>query len=137
NTKRATRPAPSPVAAMSIAEGIRALNAGRLTCETWAQACLERIAERNAEVKAWVHVAAETALAHAREVDRVGRQSLFDGVPIGIKDTIDTFDMPTERGDPEIFPGRQPTQDAPVVARARSLGFTLLGKNTVSRHAIM
>ena len=45
--------------------------------------------------------------------------------------------MPTELGDPEIFPGRQPKLDAPVVTMARNLGFNVLGKNTVSRHAIM
>ena len=69
--------------------------------------------------------------------DRHGRQRLLDGVPLGIKDTIDTADLPTELGDPEIFPGRQPDADAPVVSQARALGFNVLGKNTVSRHAIM
>ncbi|MDS1139096.1 amidase [Pusillimonas sp. SM2304] len=135
--QRTTRPSPSSLAALTVAQGIQALEAGKISCEAWTQACLERIAQRNGDVKAWVHVAAESALAHARKVDKAGRRSLFDGVPLGIKDTIDTFDMPTELGDPEIFPARQPVNDAPVVARARSLGFTLLGKNTVSRHAIM
>lgn len=131
------RPAPSDTARLTMAEGLRALDAGTLTCEAWAQACLERIAERNPEVKAWVHVAGETALARARALDRNGRTRRFDGVPLGVKDTIDTSDMPTELGDPEIFTGRQPHADAPVVALARELGYNLLGKNTVSRHAIM
>jgi len=131
------RPAPSPVARLTMAEGLRALQAGTLTCEAWAQACLERIAERNPDVRAWVHVAGEAALARARALDKNGRMRPFDGVPLGIKDTIDTADMPTELGDPEIFLGRQPKVDAPVVARARALGYNVLGKNTVSRHAIM
>ncbi|NPC58225.1 amidase [Caenimonas soli] len=131
------RPAPSRLAALSAAEGIRALDTGNLTCEAWVQACLERIAERNGDVKAWVHVAADSALAHARAVDKQGRRGIFDGVPLGVKDTIDTADMPTELGEPEIFNGRQPTIDAPVVTMARRLGFSILGKNTVSRHAIM
>lgn len=131
------RPAPSELARLTMAEGLRALASGRLTCEAWAQACLERIAARNSDVRAWVHVAGDAALARARALDKAGRTRPFDGVPLGIKDTIDTADMPTELGDPDIFPGRQPAVDAPVVARARALGYNLLGKNTVSRHAIM
>jgi Asp-tRNA(Asn)/Glu-tRNA(Gln) amidotransferase A subunit family amidase len=113
------------------------MEAGTLTSVEWVEACLERIEARNDTIRAWVHVAADSALDHARSVDRAGRRSLFDGVPLGVKDTIDTADMPTELGDPAIFPGRQPVQDAPVVATARRLGFAILGKNTVSRHAIM
>lgn len=134
---RARRPAPSSIARLTMAEGLRALDAGTLTCEAWAQACLERIALRNPDVRAWVHVAGEQSLARARALDKSGRTRFFDGVPLGIKDTIDTADMPTELGDPEIFPGRQPGADAPVVVRARALGYNILGKNTVSRHAIM
>lgn len=133
----AKRPVPSRLATLTAVEGLKALDAGTLTCEAWVAACLERIAERNSEVKAFVHVDAEKALAHARRLDSTGRRRLFDGVPLGIKDTIDTAEMPTELGDPEIFPRRQPTADAPVVSMARALGFTILGKNTVSRHAIM
>src|SRR5690606_14628344 len=135
--RRTTSPSPSSLATLTVAEGIRALEAGKITCETWTQSCLDRIAQRNGDVKAWVHVAAESALAHARKVDKAGRRGLFDGLPLGVKDTIDACDMPTELGDPDIFPKRQPRVDAPVVARARSMGFVLLGKNTVSRHAIM
>ncbi len=137
NAMAPRRPAPSRVAALTATEGIRALDAGTLTCEAWVEACLERIASRNADVKAWVHVAADSALAHARGIDRAGRRHLFDGVPLGIKDTIDTADMPTELGEPEIFTGRQPAIDAPVVTMARARGFSILGKNTVSKHAIM
>lgn len=131
------RPAATATATLTVADGLRALEQGSLTCEAWARACLERIEERNAGVKAWVHVGAEAAIERARNLDRNGRSRPFDGVPIGLKDTIDTADMPTELGDPEIFPGRQPKLDAPVVTMARNLGFNVLGKNTVSRHAIM
>lgn len=131
------RPSPDAIARLTMAQGLRKLETGELTALAWAQACLARIDARNDAVHAWVHVDAEQALARARQVDRDGRRNLFDGVPLGIKDTIDTADMPTEWGEPEIFHGRQPTLDAPVVSMARALGFNLLGKNTVSRHAIM
>ena len=109
----ARRSAPSATAALTALQGLAALEQGTLTCEAWARACLDRIQERNDGVRAWVRVDADNALARAREWDRHGRRRLLDGVPLGIKDTIDTADMPTELGDPEIFPGRQPAADAP------------------------
>ncbi len=133
----ARRPAASALARLTMAEGLRRLEQGSLRCEDWVQACLERIAQRNDAVKAWVHVAGDAALAQARRIDQQGRRQRYEGVPIGLKDTIDTQDMPTELGEPDIFTGRQPDRDAPVVAQARRQGFVLLGKNTVSRHAIM
>ena len=76
-------------------------------------------------------------LARARAWDRHGRQRLLDGVPLGIKGH-DRYRRPADgAGRSEIFPGRQPDADAPVVSQARALGFNVLGKNTVSRHAIM
>lgn len=131
------RSSPSALASLTAAEGLLALDQGKLTCVAWAAACLDRIEERNDGVKAWVHVTAQAALARAKIWDQMGRSRRLDGVPLGIKDTIDTADMPTELGDPEIFPGRRPTEDAPVVRQAHALGFNVLGKNTVSRHAIM
>ncbi|KAB0266776.1 amidase [Microvirga brassicacearum] len=133
----AKRPQASRIATLTAAQGLREMERGTLTSVAWVEACLERIDARNPDVKAWVHVAAEAALEQARQTDRQGRRRLFDGVPLGLKDTIDTAEMPTELGDPEIFPDRQPTVDAPVVTMARGLGFTVLGKNAVSRHAIM
>lgn len=129
------RPPASEIAGLTMSAGLAALAEGSLTCERWTEACLERIEQRNADVKAWIHVAADAALARARNFDKHGRARELDGVPLGIKDTIDTADMPTERGDPEIFPNRRPGVDAPVVAQCRDLGMNILGKNTVSLHA--
>lgn len=137
DTPAVRRPPPGDVATLTAMEGVAALERGALSCEAWTRACLERIEQRNGQVQAWVQVDAHGALARARAWDRHGRQRLLDGVPLGIKDTIDTADLPTELGDPEIFPGRQPDADAPVASQARALGFNVLGKNTVSRHAIM
>lgn len=134
---KARRSAPSRLARLTALEGIAALETGKLTCEAWTQACLERIAERNPQIKAFVYVDGERALARARAMDRQGRRQRTDGVPIGLKDIIDTADMPTECGDPDFFPGRQPTVDAEVARMTRELGFNLLGKTTVSKHSIM
>lgn len=131
------RSAPSAIARMTAVEGLQALDVGKLSCEAWAQACLERIAERNPVVQAWIHVNGERALERARRIDREGRRTPLAGVPIGLKDIIDTADMPTELGDPDFFPGRQPQHDAEVARMTRELGFNILGKTTVSKHSIM
>src|SRR5690606_28380471 len=114
------RPAPSRIAALTVEQGLREMEAGKLSSEQWTQACLERIASRNPVVKAWVYVNADKALERARLVDREGRRQRLDGVPLGLKDIIDTADMPTELGDPEIFPGRRPAEDAAVTRLMRS-----------------
>jgi Asp-tRNA(Asn)/Glu-tRNA(Gln) amidotransferase A subunit family amidase len=131
------RPAPSRIASLTVEQGLRELDAGTLSSEQWTQGCLERIAERNDTVKAWVYLNSDKALERARQVDKEGRHQRLDGVPLGLKDIIDTADMPTELGDPEIFPNRRPTTDAAITKLVRELGFVLLGKNTVSRHSIM
>src|SRR4051794_26649614 len=82
---------------LSAAEAIAQLSSGALTAEALTRACLDRAAER-ASVKAWKWLDPEYALAQAREADRAGRPGLLSGLPIGVKDIIDTADMPTEHG---------------------------------------
>ena len=79
---------------LSAAEAIAALGSGGLTAEALTRACLDRAAER-AGVKAWIWLDPEQALAQAKDADRAGRTGLLAGLPIGIKDVIDTVDMPT------------------------------------------
>jgi Asp-tRNA(Asn)/Glu-tRNA(Gln) amidotransferase A subunit family amidase len=134
---RSKQPPPKKIAAMTVVQGLKAIDAGELTFEAWAQACLDRIEERDGDVRAWIHVNRAKAIDNARAADRGPRNGPLHGVPLGIKDIFDTADMPTERGDPEIFPGRQPTQDAAAVTLARRLGFNILGKNSVSKHCYM
>ena len=62
--------------------------------------CVARIAERDGVVKAWVNFDPDLALAQARALDRWPDRGPLHGVPIGVKDIIDTFDMPTELGSP-------------------------------------
>ncbi len=62
---------------------------------------------RDGAVKAFVNFDPECALSQARALDRGPRRGPLHGVPIGLKDTIDTFDMPTEMGSP-IYRGNRP-----------------------------
>ncbi len=98
------------------------------------RACLDRIAAREGEVHAWAHLDPEAALASARAFDKDGKRGPIAGVPFGVKDIIDTFDMPTEWGTP-IHKGRQPERDAACVALSRKAGGILLGKTVTTEFA--
>ena len=98
------------------------------------RACLDRIAAREREVHAWAHLDPEAALAAARAFDKSGKRGPLAGVPFGVKDIIDTFDMPTEWGTP-IHKGRRPERDAACVALSRKAGGVLLGKTVTTEFA--
>ena len=107
---------------------------GKATSEQLVRACLERIAERESVVGAWEYLNPEKALAQARERDRRGSSGALHGVPFGIKDIIDTFDMPTCYGSP-IYAGNQPRHDAACVALGRAAGGVLMGKTVTTEFA--
>jgi Asp-tRNA(Asn)/Glu-tRNA(Gln) amidotransferase A subunit family amidase len=112
----------------------RLIEGGQLTAEAVVKSCLERIAEREPVVRAWAHLAAEAALARAREIDRAGQKALLSGVPFGIKDIFDTADMPTTYGSP-IYVGCRPANDASAAALPRAVGAILLGKTVTTEFA--
>ncbi len=119
---------------LTASEIARAVNAGRLTCEAVVRACIERIAERESAVQAWEYVDADQAIAAARAFDGSGKGGPLAGVPFGVKDIIDTFDMPTAWGTP-IHRGRRPGRDAACVALTRKAGGVLLGKTVTTEFA--
>jgi len=109
------------------------LVAGTLTAEAVVRDCLERASAR-AGVKAWAWLDPEQALAQARVADQNGRPGLLGGVPVGVKDVIDTVDMPTEHGSP-IYRGNRPFADAACVALIRTAGGVILGKTVTTEFA--
>src|SRR5438477_5007490 len=118
---------------LSAAAAVAQLSSGNLTAEALTRACLERAEERKS-VKAWAWLDPEHALAQARAVDRAGRPGLLAGLPIGIKDIIDTVDMPTEHGSP-LYRGNRPFADAACVALLRMAGAVILGKTVTTEFA--
>jgi hypothetical protein len=106
--------------ALSATNAAAEIASGALSAEDYTRACLERIAEVDGEVKAFVHLDPDYAIEQARRRDEVrasGRPvGPLHGIPVAIKDIIDTGDYPTECGSP-LFSGRQPRQDATVVDR--------------------
>jgi len=122
------------LAALGAVEAAALIAAGGFTSEQLVQACLDRIAERDGEVLAWAHLDPALALDAARERDAErGRGAVrgpLHGLPIGVKDVMDTAALPTEYGTP-IYRGFRPMADAACVAVACELGALVLGK-TVS-----
>jgi len=118
---------------LSAAEAVERLQSGALSAEQLTRDCLDRIEERTS-VKAWIHLDPEHALAQARAADKAGRPGLLAGLPIGVKDVIDTFDMPTQHGSP-IYTGNRPFADAACVALTRMAGGTILGKTVTTEFA--
>ena len=99
-----------------------------------AERFLQRIAEREPVVKAFAHFDADRILAEARRLDAEGPRGPLFGLPVGVKDVIDTHDWPTEYGSP-IYKGHQPRADAPVVAMTRALGGLIFGKTVTTEFA--
>lgn len=103
------------------------MESGALTAEALARACLDRIAERDGEVRAYLACDPDRVLAEARAVDRGHRGGLLRGIPYAVKDVIETVDYPTTYGSP-IYQGYRTGRDAGVVACAAEQGAVLMGK---------
>lgn len=118
-----------------LAQGIRN---GAFSAEAVVRSCLDRIDKVEAAVQAWIFLDPELALAQARAADRRraagGTLGALHGLPVGIKDIIDTADMPTEMGT-VLHAGRRPETDAAVVTRLRAAGAIILGKTVTTELA--
>lgn len=103
------------------------IKARKLGAEELVRSCLARIDARDALVRAWLHIDPERALRAAREADKRAPDGVLHGLPIGVKDVIDTRDYPTTQNSP-IYPDLQVGRDAACVALARGAGAVVLGK---------
>jgi len=124
--------------AHTIAELARAIRAGEATAETATQNCLERIAERNPAINAYITILADQALAQAKHADaelKSGRdRGPLHGVPVSLKDIIDLRDVATTAAS-KVRHGHIAPDDAPVVARLREAGAVFLGKTNLHEFA--
>ena len=114
----------------------RAIARGETTSERAVSACLARIEERERDVRAWAYIDSDAALEQARARDRTEPNGALHGVPIGVKDVLDTADMPTQMGSP-IYAGYRPRADAACVALLRQAGAVILGKTATCEFAGM
>ena len=119
---------------LSAREAARQIVERRITAEALVSAYLERIEAREAVVGAWQYLDRERALATARRRDSEPPRGPLHGIPIAVKDLIDTADMPTAYGSP-IYRGHRPAADASCVALARAAGAVVLGKTVTTEFA--
>ncbi|MEO0329113.1 MAG: amidase [Pseudomonadota bacterium] len=126
--------------------GLTAQEAGEKIRQGWLSSvelvtdCLDRIEATDGQIKAWAHIDRDKALARAHEMDAI-RQSgrpmgRLHGIPVGLKDIIDTASLPTAYGSP-IFDGNQPDADAFVVNRLLQEGAVILGKTISTEFAFV
>ncbi len=123
------------LSAATAAAGIRSK---KFTSEELISDCLNRLNSREDDIQAWSYINAEHALEQAKKADKYrnegGSLGPLHGVPIGIKDVIDTEDMPTENGSP-IYEGRRPQKDALCIAALRRAGAIIFGKTVTTEFA--
>jgi Asp-tRNA(Asn)/Glu-tRNA(Gln) amidotransferase A subunit family amidase len=119
---------------LSVREAARQIADHRLTAEALVATYLDRIAARESVVGAWQYLDPDQALAEARRRDAEPPRGPLHGVPIAVKDLIDTIDMPTAYGSP-IYRGHRPAADASCVALARAAGAVVLGKTVTTEFA--
>jgi Asp-tRNA(Asn)/Glu-tRNA(Gln) amidotransferase A subunit family amidase len=126
------------LAGLSLTEAAADIRDGRITAVELLRDCLARVDEVEATVRAWAFLDRDHAMQQAETADlhRKHGKALgpLHGVPIGIKDIIDTGDMPTELGSP-LGAGRTPRRDAAVVARLRAAGAVIMGKTVTTEYA--
>jgi len=112
----------------------RMIAKGEATSEQVVRACLDRIASREPQVRAWAALDADLAIAQARICDNQPSGGPLHGVPFAVKDVIDTADLPTQMGS-RFYAGYRPKADAACVARLRAAGAIVLGKTTTAEFA--
>ncbi len=119
---------------LGVADAAARIKAGEITAEALVADCLERIAARDGDLNAWAFLDPELALAQARTRDAQAPQGPLHGVPVGVKDILDTHDMPTEYGS-AIHRGHRPGADTGCVAALRAAGAVILGKTATTEFA--
>jgi len=120
---------------IGAAETVAQLSRRDMSAESLVRRCLARIAEREPVVQAWEALDAEAAISEARRIDALCDRPPLCGLPVGIKDLIDTADLPTAYGSP-IHRGHQPSRDAECVRRLREAGAIVLGKTVTTEFAV-
>src|SRR5712691_5561010 len=110
------------------------LRDGSATSVELLEHCLARITARESQVHAWAFVYRDIALAQARARDSETPRSPLHGVPVGIKDIFDTYDMPTAYGS-QIYKDHRPVNDTVVVSLLRLAGAVILGKCATTEFA--
>ncbi|WP_421725317.1 amidase [Bauldia sp.] len=126
---------PNELADLDAIEALDDMAHGLVSAGEVCDSCLKRIAERESDVGAFAHLDPDHARrqAEVRDKRRAAGCAVeaLDGIPVALKDIVDTKDMPTENGTP-LDAGRWPTEDAVIVKRLRQAGAVLMGKTVTT-----
>ncbi|WP_127089646.1 amidase [Aquabacter cavernae] len=109
------------------------LKAGRLTAPALLERCAEAIAEQEPEIGAFVALDLDAA---RRAAEKARPDTPLAGLPVGVKDIIDTRDLPTAYGSP-LYAGHHPAADAPIVRQIVRMGGIVPGKTVTTEFAHM
>lgn len=133
------RPDPSH-AIPTAGECLDLMRQGAISSQDLVRKYLDIIDRTDDRLGAWTSVDREHALARARDMDELRKRGMptgaLHGIPVGVKDIIDTCDFPTEMGS-GFFSGRRPKRDAAVVERLKEAGAVILGKTATTELAYM
>lgn len=119
---------------LNASQAARALARRDIKATDLLLSCLDRIGQRESLVKAWSSLGKESALARAKELDKGAIKGILHGLPIGVKDLFDTYDLPTSYGSP-IYANNYPASDAVSIALMRDAGGIILGKTISTEFA--
>lgn len=123
---------------MSIAQAAELLRRKQISPVELTTACLDRIEQLNPTINAFITVMHDSALAQARkaedEIQAGSWRGPLHGIPIGLKDLIDTAGVKTTCGS-ALFRDRVPTEDAEVVRCLKNAGAVLIGKQNMQEFA--
>jgi Asp-tRNA(Asn)/Glu-tRNA(Gln) amidotransferase A subunit family amidase len=119
---------------LDAAQAVALLAGGAISARELTAACLARIAVEDARIGAFEHLDPDRALADAARVDATAPKPPLAGLPVAVKDIVDTADLPTECGFAG-YRGRRPSRDADCVERLRRAGAVLLGKTVTTELA--
>ena len=123
---------------LSATKAFEMMKKGELSSEKYVSNFLEHIEKREPTVGAWNYLEPEMAIQQAKEADKrwkSNKAGKLNGLPIGIKDIIDTKDMPTENGS-KICENRKPNEDAHLVKLLRDAGAVIMGKCVTTEFAL-
>jgi Asp-tRNA(Asn)/Glu-tRNA(Gln) amidotransferase A subunit family amidase len=120
----------SDLLTLTAKRAVGLIQEGKLRPEDLTEAYLARIAERERSIRAFAYFDAD----YARKSAASARPGPLHGLPVGIKDVLDTADMPSQYGSP-IWTGWQPKADSAPVAWARAAGAVFYGKTVTTEFA--
>lgn len=119
---------------LSASQAAKALSKREIKASDLLLSCLDRIGQKESQVRAWASLSKENALSHAKLLDKGAIKGLLHGLPIGVKDLFDTYDLPTSYGS-AIYSNHYPSTDAVSVALLRKAGGIILGKTITTEFA--